>query len=195
MGKLVLLSDGLNTSDGLNLISKQLKNEKLKNKKIALFYEPYYSIESKLVDACLHIGFARENVSTSMDMNFLKKIYLADYIYMTEGNTFEILKILREKGYIKPIKTAVENGAVYIGASAGALIAGKDILLAADFDRNEVGLAGKELEALGLFDGTILPHYTRRDLKAYLKKKDRSVVLGYQKIYQVANGRILTLFT
>lgn len=194
MGRLVLLSDGLNTSVGLNLISKQLQNENLTNKKISLFYEPYYSLESKLVDACLQLGFAGENVSIPMDADFVKKIYAADYIYVTEGNTFEILKIMRQKGYIKPIQKAVEKGAVYIGASAGALIAGKDILLAEDFDRNEAGLEGKELDALGLFDGTILPHYTRKNLRDYLKNKDRSVVSGYQEIYQVANGKVLMLF-
>lgn len=41
---------------------------------------------------------------------------------------------------MKAIKNEFENGTTYIGASAGALIAGKDIKLAADFDKNDVRL-------------------------------------------------------
>ena len=56
----------------------------------------------------------------------------------------------------------------YIGSSAGAMIAGTDIYLAEDFDENIVGLT--DLKALGLFDGSVIPHYSRRDLKRYIKK-------------------------
>ena len=193
MGRLVLLSDGLNTTVGLQLIKKQICEEKLKGKKIALFYEPYYSVEYSLVHACQELGFDRKHIFIPMDANFGKRICKANYLYVTEGNTFEILKILKEKGYVKPMKKAMDQGATYIGASAGAIIAGKDILLAEDFDRNEVGLKENEMEALGLFEGTILPHCTKKELTNYMKTKDREVLSRYSKIYQVANGRIKVL--
>ena len=195
MGRIVLLSDGLNTSIGQNLIRRQLCRENLENKKIMLFYEPYYSIEDKLINACLKLGFRKENIGTSMNETFTKKISEADYIYVTEGNTFEILKVLREKKCMKAIKNAVEKGAVYIGASAGALIAGKDIRLAADFDKNDVRLKENEMAGLELFDGTILPHCTKSDLRAYLKNKDLTEISRYSKIYSVANNKSLVLHT
>lgn len=195
MGRIVLLSDGLNTFIGQNLLSRQVCRENLENKKIMLFYEPYYSIEGKLIDACLKLGFRKENIGTSMEEAFIKNISESDYIYVTEGNTFEILKVLREKKCMKAIKNAVERGAVYIGASAGALIAGKDIRLAADFDKNDAKMKEEEMDGLGLFDGTILPHCTKSELAVYLKKKDLKELSRYSKIYSVANGKILVLHT
>lgn len=61
----------------------------------------------------------------------------------------------------------------YIGSSAGAMIAGTDIYLAEDFDENIVGLT--DLKALGLFDGSVIPHYSRRDLKRYTKIRIRKI--------------------
>lgn len=61
----------------------------------------------------------------------------------------------------------------YIGSSAGAMIAGTDIYLAEDFDENIVGLT--DLKALGLFDGSVIPHYSRRDLKRYIKIRIRKI--------------------
>ena len=60
-----------------------------------------------------------------------------EYYYVTAGNTFEILKEIRIKklaGLIK--RSMLENNATNIGSSAGAMIAGIDIRLALDFDRD-----------------------------------------------------------
>jgi len=109
-----------------------------------------------------------------------------DYIYVTEGNTFEVLELMQMRRVMEPMRTAVMNGATYIGASAGAIIAGTDIALAADFDRNFVRL--QNLEGLKLFDGTIIPHYTKEELARYIKNSDDEAISHYHVIYSVANG-------
>ncbi len=66
-----------------------------------------------------------------------------DVIYVCGGNTFAILKKTRELGLPEYIKKQVEMGSVYVGVSAGSIIAGPDIKIAgwgADGDINEVGL-------------------------------------------------------
>lgn len=189
MGKLILLSNGLNTTVGFNLVRKQLKNEDLRNKTIYLFYEPYFSIEEILVTACEKLGFMKENIILSSELGSEKKLREADFIYITEGNTFAILKILRERKIIDSMRDAVYSGATYIGASAGAMIAGKDIVCAADFDQNDVGL--KDLNGLGLIDGAIIPHYSKKQLKEYKKNSNPENVKKHQKIYSIKEGGVL----
>lgn len=96
-----------------------------------------------------------------------------DYIYITAGNTFEILDWLKGRSEnFNAIKQAVLKGTNYIGVSAGAMIAGTDIELAYEFDKNFVTL--KDLSGLGLYEGTIIPHYGKREfnrLKRSLGKK------------------------
>lgn len=192
MGKLILLADGLNTVAGFKLLKKALKKENLQNRTIYLFYEPYDFVAQRLKESCIKLGFQEENIFLSAEPGADQKILSADYVYVTAGNTFEIMEILKERKLIPKIQTAVrKKGASYIGASAGAMIAGIDIALAKDFDRNYVQL--QDFEALGLLDGTVIPHYTATELKNYIKNSEPSSFDKYSKIYSVDNGEILVL--
>ena len=77
----------------------------------------------------------------------------------------------------------------YIGSSAGAMIAGTDIYLAEDFDENIVGLT--DLKALGLFDGSVITHYSRRDLKRYIKNSNQKDIGRYSELYSVDDNEAL----
>ncbi len=68
---------------------------------------------------------------------------------------------------------------------------GVDIALAEDFDTNTVGRM--RLTALGLFNGTIIPHYTKSEVKRYLSFKDEHVRNRYSKIYAVGNDDVVTM--
>lgn len=194
-GRLVLTSQGLTSKIGFRLIMAELeKDEDLAAKKIYLFYEPYFSIGLLLIRACLKAGFQRENIFLSDSGISNSMIETMDYIYCTEGNTFEILQCMQENNVLEPMRKAVlDNGATYIGCSAGAMIAGTDILLASDFDRNFVRLENQNLEGLKLFDGTILPHYTVEERKRYIANSDPTVIACYRNIYSVANGKKIIL--
>ena len=88
---------------------------------------------------------------------------------------------MRKNGLLKFIQQQMKRtDCTYIGSSAGAMIAGTDIYLAEDFDENIVGLT--DLKALGLFDGSVIPHYSRRDLKRYIKNSNQCSVF-----YQFVN--------
>ena len=77
----------------------------------------------------------------------------------------------------------------YIGSSAGAMIAGTDIYLAEDFDENIVGLT--DLRALGLFDGSIIPHYSRQDLIRYINNSKQEDIRRYSELYSVDDNEAL----
>ncbi len=189
--KLIFTSYGLTSSVGRRLIGKELaKDSTISNKRIFLFHEPYYSIEPILINACLQIGFKRENIILSGRQKTNEELSDIDYIYVTEGNTFEILSLLRERGLEEVIKKAFSNGATYIGASAGAMIAGTDVEEALNFDRNFVRT--DDFMGLGLFDGMIIPHYTKAELKRYIKNSP-GIEERYGMILSVANGRSLVM--
>lgn len=189
MGRIICLSDGLQTNIGRDIIKKQLKDQALENKKIYLFYEPHYSVVELLKESCKKLGFKEDNIFLSENEISKQDLKNMDFIYVTDGNTFEILKVLQEKKLLKPIRAAVANGTIYIGSSAGAMIAGKDIALAKD--KNTVNL--QDLEALKLFDGTVIPHYTKNELRKYIWNTDPNELKKYQKIYQVSNGGVLLI--
>ena len=185
-GKLILTSQGLTTVIGRQLIAEELNGIDLTDKKIFLFHEPHLSIERILREVCVWLGFQQRNIFFAGDKISDEELASMDYIYVTEGNTFEVLELIQMRRVMEPMRTAVMNGATDIGASAGAIIAGTDIALAADFDRNFVRL--QNLEGLKLFDGTIIPHYTKEELTQYIKNSDEEVISRYHVIYSVANG-------
>lgn len=192
-GKLILTSQGLTTSIGRELIGEELEDEKLRDKKIYLFYEPYYSIADMLIKVCMEFGFAKDNIYLSDSGVSTEEIERMDYLYVTEGNTFEILELMQKRNVMEAMRKAVLNGATYIGASAGAMLAGQDTALAADFDKKPDFVNLKNLKGLTLFDGTIIAHYTAEELERYKANSEPSVIAGYKNIYSVANGEKLIL--
>jgi dipeptidase E len=82
-----------------------------------------------------------------------------DGVFLTGGNAFLLLWHARRSGFADLVVPRVEAGELlYVGTSAGAVVAGPDVAPAANLDnRREV----PELEsstALGLVPFTVLPH-------------------------------------
>lgn len=79
-------------------------------------------------------------------------------IYCAGGNTFRLLKVLRESGGIEWIKTYLKQGGVYIGGSAGAIIGGADIMPIIYMDANAVVL--RDTRGMDMMDGySTIAHY------------------------------------
>ncbi len=83
----------------------------------------------------------------------------ADVVYIEGGNTFYLLDWIRKSGFDKAIRKFLKRGGIYVGLSAGSIIAGPNIESAnwEPADRNVVGL--KDLTAMKLVDFAITPHY------------------------------------
>jgi len=96
-----------------------------------------------------------------------KKDY--DVVYVCGGNTFDYLDRLRKTGLDKFILDfSKKEDSVYVGVSAGSIIAGPSIEIAGwgnEGDKNNINLIN--LEGLSLVDYILYPHY-RRELKAEL---------------------------
>lgn len=120
--------------------------------------EQFYVNESK--KELENLGFKEIqvlNMQNAVDVKGLKKF---DVVYVCGGNTFAILNKLRETKLDQFIIEAVNNGTIYVGVSAGSIIAGPDIEIAgwgSEGDKNEIGL--KDLTGFNLVDMAVFPHY------------------------------------
>ena len=196
--KLILLSASLMSetgrilaSDAINLLKLPIDDEK----KVVIIYgssseisyskdaskEEKHSIyENAFAEGFKSLGFTDKNILFSSDFEDNSKlsetIESADYIYIPDGNIYQTLKNIKARGIADSIrKSVLDNKAVYIGSSAGAVAAGVDIDLIdyGEFDKNEVKLPADEFVGLGLFKGTLIPHY---DEDEYLERFKKSMI-------------------
>lgn len=103
----------------------------------------------------------------------INKLNTANILLITGGNTFSLLKRLKETGMDKAIiNFTKKDNFVLAGFSAGALVITPNISVCnlEKFDNNEVGL--EDLDALNLVNFEIFPHY---------KKEDSDVVEKYSE--------------
>ena len=105
-----------------------------------------------------------------------------DLIYVSGGNTFGTLDKLRKCGFDKEIIEYVKNGVIYIGGSAGAHIATKNIEHVLKYDDNNTGLS--DYNGLGLFDGVLICHYD------YHRKNDLDTLIANSpyKVYYLTDS-------
>lgn len=126
--RLLLISNSTNPGEGyLEYPKEQIKNflgEKTKN---ALFI-PYAAVtfsyeeyEEKVNQRFAEIG--HHVTSIHRFINPVEAIENADAIVVGGGNTWQLVKMLQEKGLMKVIKKKVKKGTPYIGWSAGSNIA------------------------------------------------------------------------
>lgn len=112
-------------------------------------------------------------------------------IYVCGGNTFVYMDRIRKTGLDKFIIDSVKSDkSIYVGVSAGSIIAGPDISIAdwgSEGDNNDIDL--KDLSALGLTDIVVSPHY-RDELKTEID--DFREKYGYQ-VYELTDEQALRL--
>lgn len=120
--------------------------------------ELYYVEKSK--EELLSIGIEEENIITfnldySLPEEELNKL---DAIYICGGNTFYLLHRVRETKFDKVIMDFVSSGKVYVGVSAGSLLAGPNIKIKDLYMDNDIGI--KDFRGLNITNITVIPHYT-----------------------------------
>lgn len=99
-------------------------------------------------------------------------LHKCDYIYITGGNTFFLLQELKRKGVDKIISKQVKLGKLYIGESAGAIIASPDAeyMRSVNFDPIEKAPELKDCTSLDLVDFYTIPHYGNFPFKKKVKR-------------------------
>ncbi len=82
----------------------------------------------------------------------------ATIIYVCGGNTFHLLKAMRDTGADQLIQDFCRNtDGIYVGVSAGSIVVGQSIASAVGYDENKVGL--EDLTGLRLINDVLVVHY------------------------------------
>jgi len=163
--KLFLTSAGLvpeTTEPFLKLLNKKPERTKLCFIITASHPEENKQYVEKDRERLEELGFkvTEMDLKEENENSLTDKLKDFDVVLVEGGNTFYLLKYVKESGFDKVIKTFLDRGGIYVGISAGTYIAGPDISPTQwkhAEDKNIVGL--KDLRGLGLVDFAIFSHY------------------------------------
>lgn len=109
-------------------------------------------------------------ISIATEEEVARKLIKNDYIYVSGGNTFFLLQEMKKKGADKIIIDQVNAGKLYIGESAGAMVASKNVNYASAMDSVKKALELKDFDSLGLVDFYPVPHHTNFPFKKAVDK-------------------------
>ena len=133
-------------------------------------------------------GFNKENI-TVFDYYEPEKFknLQVDTLYMSGGNTFQMMYRLRKHNAVDTIINYIKDGAVYIGGSAGAHIVSANIEHVLKYDKNVNELT--DFSGLALFDGILICHYRedRREHYEQLVKENK------YRVYKLTNDDAIVI--
>lgn len=129
-----------------------------------------------------NMGFQKV-VFVDVEFENAQNLYNYDVICLSGGNPFNLLHHLKRTGADKIIKELAERGVPLVGISAGTVVLGHDIHLVNYFtpEFNHRGL--NDLNGIGLYDGTIFPHYGTPN-KFKNEKSHETRILEFESLYQ-----------
>lgn len=110
------------------------------------------------------------DVSSASYESIVSALTQNDIIFVGGGNTFYLLQELRRSGADKIVAQEVNKGKLYIGESAGAVIACPDIGYCSGMDSPEKAPDLTDYTGLGLVDFYIVPHIGNEEMGEAAKK-------------------------
>ncbi|PSH70177.1 hypothetical protein CU102_03545 [Phyllobacterium brassicacearum] len=123
-------------------------------------YRPFEEMGFEVIDFDL-VGKSPDQVSVALNE--------VSVVYVSGGNTFYLLDHMRRSGFYDLVRTRISDGMIYIGSSAGSVVATPDIGYADALDdrskASEVNDAG-----LNLVNFAILPHMDHADFSTLVQK-------------------------
>lgn len=109
-------------------------------------------------------GITHGPIDTIESTDSIANIDLSAYtaIFIGGGNTYKLLKELKDSGAMQDIINYINNGGIIYGCSAGAIVFGQNINCCSYEDSNDVGL--KDMRGFDLIFGCNLSaHYMNAD--------------------------------
>ena len=155
----------------LKILPKPPKELKLTHITTASIDEKNKDYVSKETQIMKELGFqiTEADISGMTEGKVRKLLKDTNIIYVQGGNTYHLLKCIKESGFDKVVKELLEKGVIYIGVSAGSYVAGPTIEQA-DWihEHNRFGLT--DLTAMNLVPFLLMVHYVP-EYKSILKEK------------------------
>ncbi|MFH1601718.1 MAG: Type 1 glutamine amidotransferase-like domain-containing protein [Candidatus Shapirobacteria bacterium] len=201
MAKLLLTSTGLAnqniTDQFLQIIDKPGSQIKIIFVPAAARNEEELKYIAESKKELLDLGIFEDNIKTlNLDNHVLfKEVENFDVIYVCGGNTFYLLKKVREVGFDKVIIEFTKTDKLYFGVSAGSILVCPNIDIASPFDENDINLT--DLTGLNLTDVIVSPHYKDEEkmvIDNFKKKSQYKVVpLTDEQALLVVDGETKTV--
>ena len=120
------------------------------------------------------------NIEMQTDLKKIKDLNKYKAIFIGGGNTFKLLKEVKESSFDQKITEYLNNGGFVYGGSAGAIIFGKTIKTAIHADKNNVNL--KDLTGLNLLNGyDVWCHYNENNDKNDIMKLSNKTLVLYEE--------------
>ena len=162
MKKLFLSSSFSEVSDELLLLEKDVYGKRVTFIPTASNVEKIKSYVTAGRKALEKMGAIVDVVDVSVEPQIIieQKIKENDFIYVTGGNSFYLMQELKKSGADAIIKEEIENGKLYIGESAGAIILSNSIHYIEKMDTPD---KGPDLNSYSL------PHYNEPPFKTITK--------------------------
>jgi len=158
--KLLLISNSTNPGEPYLDYPKNNIRDFLGKKQVKALFIPYAAVtfsfdeyEAKVSERFREIG--HDIVSIHRFSDPVKAVNEAQAIVVGGGNTWKLLKVIRDNGLIGPVREKVSGGTPYIGWSAGSNVACPTIMTTNDMPVTEPD----SFRAFNLVPFQINPHY------------------------------------
>ena len=152
-------------------------------------YKKYIHLTQKAFE---DFGYEVENFDVSIFSEEIAKGKLsqAKTVFISGGNTFYLLQELKRKNLTSYLKERIENGLLYIGESAGSVIAAPNIEYASIVDDKTLATELNDYTGLNLVDFYIVPHFeeepfvesSRNTVELYKDKLDLKLINNKEAI-------------
>ena len=152
-------------------------------------YKKYIHLTQKVFE---DFGYEVENFDISIFSEEIakEKLSQAKIVFISGGNTFYLLQELKRKNLTSYLKERIENGLLYIGESAGSVIATPDIEYASIVDDKTLATELDDYTGLDLVDFYIVPHFeeepfvesSRNTVELYKDKLDLKLINNKEAI-------------
>ena len=152
-------------------------------------YKKYIHLTQKVFE---DFGYEVENFDVSVFSEEIAKEKLSEakIVFISGGNTFYLLQELKRKNLTSYLKERIENGLLYIGESAGSVIAAPNIEYASIVDDKTLATELDDYVGLNLVDFYIVPHFkeepfvegSRNTVELYKDKLDLKLINNKEAI-------------
>lgn len=122
------------------------------------------------------------DIKDKTEKELTKTLDTVDLILVAGGNTYYLLYHAQQSGFLSVLRNLVERGVVYVGSSAGAILACPTVDTARPFDPISVAPELANYDGLGLVDFLILPHFEK---PRYLERMRASIETWSGKGYHL----------
>ena len=152
-------------------------------------YKKYIHLTQKAFE---DFGYEVENFDISIFSEEIAKEKLSEVkaVFISGGNTFYLLQELKRKNLTSYLKERIENGLLYIGESAGSVIATPNIEYASIVDDKTLATELNDYTGLNLVNFYIVPHFeeepfvesSRKTVELYKNKLDLKLINNKEAI-------------